>query len=149
LGLFDAIIASDIKYVGNCNGLFIFPFLFYFLPFPQTTLFISLATELNSGYAADGYARLKGLGALAVTYAVGELNALNAIAGSFAERVPVVLIVGVPTTEALKTQPLLHHTLGKYEKTLKIFEHITVAQTILDSEGLKQTFASIFLVFFF
>ena len=41
--------------------------------------------ELNAGYAADGYARQRGFGALVTTYGVGELSALNAIAGSFAE----------------------------------------------------------------
>ena len=51
--------------------------------------------ELNAGYAADGYARLRGIGALITTFGVGELSAINALAGSFAEHVPVVHIVGV------------------------------------------------------
>jgi len=50
--------------------------------------------ELTSSYAADGYARLKGLGALLVTNGVGALSALNGVAGSYAEHVPVVLIAG-------------------------------------------------------
>jgi len=47
-----------------------------------------------SAYAADAYARLRGLGVVVVTYSVGELSALNGVAGSYAERVPVVVITG-------------------------------------------------------
>jgi indolepyruvate decarboxylase len=47
---------------------------------------------LNAAYAADGYARLKGIGAVCTTYNVGELSALNGVAGAFAESVPVVKI---------------------------------------------------------
>jgi alpha-keto-acid decarboxylase len=54
------------------------------------------ANELNAGYAADGYARMRGIGALCTTFGVGELSAINAVAGSFAEHVPVVHVVGSP-----------------------------------------------------
>ena len=37
--------------------------------------------ELNAGYAADGYARIKGMSAVFTTFGVGELSLLNAIAG--------------------------------------------------------------------
>lgn len=43
---------------------------------------VGCANELNAAYAADGYARIKGAGALLTTYGVGELSALNGIAGS-------------------------------------------------------------------
>lgn len=70
LGLLDAIVArDDMSWVGT-------------------------ATEQGAGYAADGYARLQGLGALVTTFGVGELSAMNAIAGAHAESVPVVHIVG-------------------------------------------------------
>ncbi|KAB8532576.1 hypothetical protein FH972_025521 [Carpinus fangiana] len=68
--------------------------------------------ELNASYAADGYARLKGLSALVTTFGVGELSALNGIAGAYAEYVPVVHIVGTPSTLSQKNGMLLHHTLG-------------------------------------
>lgn len=54
------------------------------------------ANELNAGYAADGYGRLRGMAAVVTTFGVGELSAANAIAGSYAEQVPVVHIVGGP-----------------------------------------------------
>lgn len=67
---------------------------------------------LLAGYAADGYARLKGISALVTTFGVGELSALNAIAGSYSEYVPVVHIVGQPSTLSQRSGMLLHHTLG-------------------------------------
>ncbi len=70
------------------------------------------ANELNAGYAADGYARMNGIGAVVTTFGVGELSAINAIAGSFSENVPVVHIVGAPSKDAQASRRLLHHSLG-------------------------------------
>lgn len=86
------------------------------------------ANELNAAYSADGYARTafpghNGLdkttttgrgkvGVVVTTFGVGELSALNGIAGCFAERLPVVHIVGTPSTSAQGDHALLHHTLG-------------------------------------
>ena len=67
---------------------------------------------VSPGYAADGYARVKGISALITTFGVGELSAVNAIAGAYSEFVPVVHIVGQPTTKSQKDGMLLHHTLG-------------------------------------
>ena len=52
------------------------------------------------------------MAALVTTFGVGELSALNAIAGAYSEFVPVVHIVGMPATKAQKSGLLLHHTLG-------------------------------------
>ena len=71
--------------------------------------------ELNAGYAADGYARLRGIAALCTTFGVGELSAINAIAGSYAEHVPVVHIVGSPALAKQAQHRPLHHTLGDGE----------------------------------
>jgi TPP-dependent 2-oxoacid decarboxylase len=108
LGFFNQVLKSKVRYVGTCN-------------------------ELNAAYAADGYARIKGIGAFSTTYAVGELSAINGVAGSFAERVPVVVITGSPATINFSTRPLLHHTLGDYQIPLKMYEQITVASTQLAS----------------
>ncbi|NGH43007.1 indolepyruvate decarboxylase, partial [Escherichia coli] len=69
---------------------------------------VGCANELNAAYAADGYARIKGAGALLTTYGVGELSALNGIAGSYAEHIPVLHIVGAPSTGAQQRGELLH-----------------------------------------
>lgn len=60
----------------------------------STLEWIGTCNELNASYAADGYARLNGLAALIVTNAVGALSAINGVAGSYAEHVPVVCICG-------------------------------------------------------
>ncbi len=108
LGFFNQVLKSDLKYVGTCN-------------------------ELNAAYAADGYARIRGIGAFASTFGVGELSALNGVAGAFAERVPVVAITGSPATINFRTRPLLHHTLGDYQIPLRMYEKLTVASTQLVS----------------
>ncbi|CDO94805.1 unnamed protein product [Kluyveromyces dobzhanskii CBS 2104] len=76
------------------------------------------ANELNAAYAADGYARLKGMSCLITTFGVGELSALNGIAGSYAEHVGVLHVVGVPSVSAQAKQLLLHHTLGNGDFTV-------------------------------
>lgn len=108
LGFFNQVLKSNVKYVGTCN-------------------------ELNAAYAADGYARIRGIGAFASTYGVGELSAVNGVAGAFAERVPVVVITGSPATINFRTQPLLHHTLGDYQVPLRMYEKVTAASTELVS----------------
>ncbi|MDP3150841.1 MAG: thiamine pyrophosphate-binding protein [Ignavibacteria bacterium] len=108
LGFFNEVLKSNVKYIGTCN-------------------------ELNAAYAADGYARIRGVGAFSSTYGVGELSAINGVAGAFAERVPVVVITGSPATINFRTRPLLHHTLGDYQIPLRMYEKITVASTQLVS----------------
>ncbi|TKX24567.1 pyruvate decarboxylase-1 [Elsinoe australis] len=73
---------------------------------------VGSVNELNAGYAVDGYARIKGIGAMITTFGVGELSAFNAQAGSYSEYVPVVHIVGTPSTISQANGMLLHHTLG-------------------------------------
>src|SRR5512140_3472474 len=108
LGFLNQVMKSDVKYVGTCN-------------------------ELNAAYAADGYARIRGVGAFSSTYGVGELSAINGVAGAFAEKVPVVVITGSPATINFRTRPLLHHTLGDYQIPFRMYEKVTVASTQLVS----------------
>ena len=95
---------------------------------------VAACNELNAGYAADGYARINGLGAVAATYGPGAFSFVNAAAGALAERVPVVFISGGPETESYRTQPILHHTLpNRYEASMKIFEQVTAHTKLLDN----------------
>jgi len=73
---------------------------------------VGCANELNAAYAADGYARCRGAAALLTTFGVGELSAINGIAGSFAEYLPVIHIVGAPASQAQKRGDCVHHSLG-------------------------------------
>lgn len=99
----------------------------------QSLGWVGCANELNAAYAADGYARIKGAGALLTTYGVGELSALNGVAGSYAEHVPVLHIVGAPCTGAQQRGELLHHTLGDgdFSHFSRMSEHITCSQAVL------------------
>ena len=98
------------------------------------------SSELNAGYAADGYARLRGIGALCVTYSAGALCAVNAIAGAYVEKVPVVLINGTPdikkTLAFEQTGFSSHHFITGRETDLQSFEHLTVAQVRVDNPDL-------------
>ncbi|KAM0348329.1 hypothetical protein ACHAPU_004297 [Fusarium lateritium] len=80
---------------------------------PQCNLnWVGSVNELNAAYAADGYARVTKMAALITTFGVGELSAINGVAGSYSEHIPVVHIVGCPSTISQRDQMLLHHTLG-------------------------------------
>jgi TPP-dependent 2-oxoacid decarboxylase len=92
--------------------------------------------ELGAGYAADAYARRRGLAALVTTYGVGELSCLNAVAGSAAENVPVLQITGAPKTAAVAASALVHHTLadGDFSRFERAYAEVTVAQETVTAE---------------
>lgn len=89
------------------------------------------SNELCAGYAADAYARYTGIGALYVTYSVGAFSLLNAIAGSFVEHVPVLLINGAPTNKESSLEAnaglLYSHTTGLASVDIHMFRPVTVA----------------------
>ena len=97
---------TSLKRIGNCN-------------------------ELNAGYAADGYARINGLGAVVVTTGVGSFSLLNAIGGAFVENIPVVAIIGtLSNTKALDEingAELYHHNVGSGDANVQIYKPVTVA----------------------
>ncbi|KAI7889493.1 pyruvate decarboxylase PdcB [Mucor mucedo] len=94
------------------------------------------ANELNASYAADGYARVRGAGAVVTTFGVGELSAVNGIAGSYSEMLPVIHIVGTPVTSSQNSHALLHHSLGNgdFQVFTKMSSLITVAAAHLSPE---------------
>jgi pyruvate decarboxylase len=94
---------------------------------------ISCCNELNAGYAADGYARATGMAAMLVTYSVGALSAVNAIAGHYAEDLPVILISGGPNTHSEPENQILHHSLGevRYGYVRDMFAPVTAAAVIV------------------
>jgi indolepyruvate decarboxylase len=93
--------------------------------------------ELNAAYAADGYARLTGLGALIVTNGVGALSAMNGIAGSYSEHVPVICICGSLPLKAIERDLMMHHTFadGSRNNFLRAFSEITAAQAQLTPQN--------------
>lgn len=107
---------------------------------PSDIQVIYEVNELIGGYAADGYARLKGIGALCTTYSAGSLSATNAIAGAYVERVPVVLINGTPsikdTLRYEQTGYSSHHFIGSRRSDMQVFEYITAAAVRIDNPDL-------------
>lgn len=89
----------------------------------------------NSGYSADGYARVTGIGVVVTTFGVGELSAMNAIAGSFAEYVSVVHIVGTPSTASQRNHMMPGHTLDNGDSKIfsNMYKQVTIAQANLDN----------------
>lgn len=96
--------------------------------------------ELEAGYAADAYARVRGIGCVAVTYGVGAFSLVNAVAGSYVERLPVIAISGSPGANKDTDRPaaraggiLLHHATGNYRSDYDAYKHVTAHAVILSS----------------
>ncbi len=111
LKFYDQIVRSPIRHVGTTR-------------------------EDTAAFAADGYARCRGLGACAVTYGVGALNVVNAIAGAHAESSPVVVISGAPGLREQRDDPLIHHRFGPFTFQREIFDRITCATAVLDDPAI-------------
>lgn len=107
LGFCDQLVASKVRFINTCD-------------------------EQGAGFAADAYARVRGLGAMCVTYCVGGLKVANPVAGAFAEKSPVVVISGAPGIREREKNPLLHHKVREFDTQKKVFEELTVATAVLD-----------------
>ena len=130
--LLDRLAELGVTEVFGVPGDYNLEFLDHIVAHPHIR-WVGNANELNAGYAADGYGRLRGMSAVVTTFGVGELSAANAIAGSYAEHVPVVHIVGGPSKDAQGTRRALHHSLGDgdFEHFLRVSREITCAQANL------------------
>jgi TPP-dependent 2-oxoacid decarboxylase len=130
--LLDRLAEFGVSEIFGVPGDYNLEFLDHIVAHP-TIRWVGSANELNAGYAADGYGRLRGMSAVVTTFGVGELSATNAIAGSYAEHVPVVHIVGGPSKDAQGTRRALHHSLGDgdFEHFFRISREITCAQANL------------------
>ena len=93
---------------------------------------VGTTREDSAGHAADAYARIHGIGAACVTYCVGGLNIVNAVACAYAERSPVVLLSGSPGLAERVHNPLLHHMVREFSTQREVFEKVTVAAAVLD-----------------
>jgi len=93
---------------------------------------INTCDEQGAGFAADAYARLRGIGVACVTYGVGGLKLANTTGQAYAERVPVVVISGAPSMTERRRNPLIHHKVRSYDTQLRVFQQLTVGWTVLD-----------------
>ena len=134
--LMDAVYAAGVDKVFGVPGDFNLAFLDDIISHDHIE-WIGNTNELNASYATDGYARINGLGAMVTTFGVGELSAVNGIAGSYAERVPVIAITGAPTRAVEEAGKFVHHSLGEgtFDDYRKMFEPITTAQDYITPEN--------------
>ncbi|ACB95422.1 alpha-keto acid decarboxylase family protein [Beijerinckia indica] len=98
---------------------------------------IGCSNELNAAYAADGYARVKGVAALCTTYGVGELSALNGVAGAYAEHLPIFHLVGTPSMAIQSARAPMHHTLGngEYDLFRRMTELVVCAYAVMTPQN--------------
>ena len=93
----------------------------------------TLSHEPGVGFAADAAARARGgLGVAAVTYGAGAFNLVNAVAGAYAERVPLVVLSGAPAAHEAASGLLLHHQVKTLDSQWRLFEELTVDRARLD-----------------
>ncbi|HHS2249091.1 TPA: alpha-keto acid decarboxylase family protein [Salmonella enterica subsp. enterica] len=134
--LLDRLAGCGIGHLFGVPGDYNLQFLDHVIDHP-TLRWVGCANELNAAYAADGYARMSGAGALLTTFGVGELSAINGIAGSYAEYVPVLHIAGAPCSAAQQRGELMHHTLGDgdFRHFYRMSQAISAASAILDEQN--------------
>lgn len=111
----------------------------FFQEASKTNSFQSIITtnELEAGYIGDAYARFRGLGAVCSSYGVGTFSMLNATAGSFVEKVPVVVINGGPTQRDIERERnkgvIFTHSTGRPQSDLNVFKTVTAKAKIIDN----------------
>jgi len=127
--LIDQLYARGVRHVFGIPGDYV---LGYYDQLSKSKLrVINTCDEQSAGFAADAYARVRGLGAVCITYCVGGLKVANATAGAFAEKSPVVIISGAPGMKEREKNPLLHHKVREFDTQKKVFEQLTIASTVL------------------
>src|SRR5512145_2261407 len=100
---------------------------------PRGLRIVTLSHEPGVGFAADGYARATGrIGVVCVTYGAGGHNMVNPVAGSFSERVPVLVLSGGPGEDERKLGTLIHHQAREIESQLHIYREVTCAAKLIN-----------------
>lgn len=98
---------------------------------------IGAINELDAAYAADAYARTRGLAAVSLQFGVSTASALNAIAGAWVERSPIVVISATPGADMRNITDmydvLYHHSTGDLDADRKIYENVTVKAITLST----------------
>jgi TPP-dependent 2-oxoacid decarboxylase len=127
--LIERLYAHGVRHVFGVPGDYVLGF--YKLLDQSKLRLINTCDEQGAGFAADAYARVRGLGAVCVTYCVGGLKLANTTAEAFAEKSPVVVISGAPGMKEREKNPLLHHKVREFDTQKKVFDQLTIASTVL------------------
>lgn len=131
--LFDYLHARGVRHSFGVPGDFALPTFAWLEKSPIQS--ITMTHEPGAGFAADAYSRINGIGLVCVTYCVGGLNVLNAIAGAYAEKSPVVVVSGAPGRKDREKDPLLHHKVKTFDTQRRVYDEVTVASTVLLDES--------------
>ena len=129
--LIERLRAHGVEHVFGVPGDFILGFMKDLEESPLTL--ITTCDEQGAGFAADAYARLRGLGVVCVTYGVGGLKVTNTTGQAYAEESPVLVISGAPSLSERQRHPLIHHKVRTYDTQFRVFQHLTAAATVLDT----------------
>jgi indolepyruvate decarboxylase len=91
---------------------------------------VRMNDEPQAGFAADAYARIKGLGVVLVTYGAGGFKVVNSAAQAYVEGSPVLYISGAPSREEyLRGADLLHyrihHVVKDADDQMRVFAQVT------------------------
>jgi indolepyruvate decarboxylase len=127
--LIQRLYAHGVRHVFGLPGDYVLAF--YDLLSKSKLSIVNTCDEQGAGFAADAYARVRGLGAVCVTYCVGGLKVANTTAEAFAEKSPVVIISGAPGMKEREKNPLLHHKVREFDTQKKVFDQLTIASTVL------------------
>jgi indolepyruvate decarboxylase len=127
--LIHRLYALGVRHVFGIPGDYVLAF--YDLLSKSKLRVINTCDEQGAGFAADAYARVRGLGAVCITYCVGGLKVANTTAEAFAEKSPVVVISGAPGMKEREKNPLLHHKVREFDTQKKVFEQLTIASAVL------------------
>src|SRR5438876_11796164 len=127
--LIQRLYAHGVRHIFGLPGDYVLGF--YDLLEKSKLRIINTCDEQGAGFAADAYARVRGLGAVCITYCVGGLKVANTTAEAFAEKSPVVMISGSPGIKEREKNPLLHHKVREFDTQAKVFKQLTIASTVL------------------
>jgi indolepyruvate decarboxylase len=130
--LLQALRAHGAREIFGIPGDFVLPF-FKAIEESGELPFHTLSHEPAVGFAADAAARFRASISVAVaTWGAGAFNLVNAVAGAYAERVPVVVVSGAPGVAERASGFQLHHMSRALDTQARIFREITCDQAVLD-----------------
>ncbi|KAF7519750.1 hypothetical protein PCG10_009793 [Penicillium crustosum] len=99
-------------------------------------------SDLNAGIVADGYARVKGIAALISSFENMPSSVSTAIAASYQDRIPVVLVIVTPERKVQAQTSKFHHSFfdaqpdvprqpDEFQMLVDSFGKITITQEFL------------------
>ncbi len=135
--LTDEILKRGVDTFFGVPGDFIIKYFNYLEKRSDLTL-VRMNDETHAGSAADAYARIKGLGVVVATYAVGGFKLVNALAQAYVESSPVLIVSGAPArSECGESSSILsyrvHHLVKDVRSQRRVFTEVTGRQEVIEN----------------